>query len=715
MTKYKVGDVAALFSKPKDPTTDSGKKLQSLFQDFYSKKTSVFKHSQNETHMNKDIETNRNDHRVSKKGKKRKFSSLNDSKLSLNENASENNPSKKFKESPKLQKNKFKSNEEKQQIFIKQQDSPQKKFKKSKVKSFQTGYVFSKTEASFKFGKSNEPYVIQKDDSRSNKQNSIKKTKYQHSNNSKLSKEMSLDDTDSSIRKEVEEFMKNNSEKTLKIKDNDFNKNPQKKTFNWKEKHAFKKSKLKTDLSIGDNLEKNIEESSKQNESVKNTENRKSTFLSQQDFPRTKKAHKMNSFGFSKSFSENIISSENDLESSAKSKKMKSNKNIFKQNLTSKVSNWQERALTKSPDLKSEKVFSKIPNDNSPSKYNLEITNTKDKQVDGFSRKLKKKKSQKKSFNKDDSEKSEELLNSNVSVLNAGNDLVNNDTESNKLKFNNNSKNKNSQIKIYEQTAPDFIKLSSPKKDDEEVLARTLFVGNLPAISNRKALKNLFSTFGEIEFIRYKGLETDKARIFSEKTNKLLSARYAADSVPGFIVFKDKQSAVQALSLSGSLFKGHHITVDFAVSPGTKKLYDEKRSIFIGNLPFDIKDETIWNTFMECGRIEAVRAVRDHATGIGKGFGYVLFSTVQAKENALGLNNLQMDGRTIRIKAVDANKKTQKSNQFSSNRDTFKSRAIRFKKRNTSSSRKTIKKLMNKEKTLHKKKKIASILQKSMK
>lgn len=46
MTKYKVGDVAALFSKPKSPTTSGGKKLQSLFEDYYSKKSKPSIHTQ---------------------------------------------------------------------------------------------------------------------------------------------------------------------------------------------------------------------------------------------------------------------------------------------------------------------------------------------------------------------------------------------------------------------------------------------------------------------------------------------------------------------------------------------------------------------------------------------------------------------------------------------------------------------------------------------
>ena len=40
----------------------------------------------------------------------------------------------------------------------------------------------------------------------------------------------------------------------------------------------------------------------------------------------------------------------------------------------------------------------------------------------------------------------------------------------------------------------------------------------------------------------------------------------------------------------------------------------------------DVKDENIWNAFNHCGRIEGVRVVRDRQTGLGKGFGYVLFS-----------------------------------------------------------------------------------------
>lgn len=48
MPKYKVGDVAALFPKPSAPKSDTGKKIQSMFDDFYknSKKFNKPNHTQ---------------------------------------------------------------------------------------------------------------------------------------------------------------------------------------------------------------------------------------------------------------------------------------------------------------------------------------------------------------------------------------------------------------------------------------------------------------------------------------------------------------------------------------------------------------------------------------------------------------------------------------------------------------------------------------------
>ena len=53
--------------------------------------------------------------------------------------------------------------------------------------------------------------------------------------------------------------------------------------------------------------------------------------------------------------------------------------------------------------------------------------------------------------------------------------------------------------------------------------------------------------------------------------------------------------------------------------------------------------------FFQCGAISSVRIVRDAATGIGKGFGYVNFASEDSVEIALTLNGSELDGRKIRV------------------------------------------------------------------
>ena len=54
--------------------------------------------------------------------------------------------------------------------------------------------------------------------------------------------------------------------------------------------------------------------------------------------------------------------------------------------------------------------------------------------------------------------------------------------------------------------------------------------------------------------------------------------------------------------------------------------HDTKRSVFLGNLPFDVGDDVVREHFEQCGTVDNVRIIRDAKTGLGKGFGYLLFA-----------------------------------------------------------------------------------------
>ena len=47
--------------------------------------------------------------------------------------------------------------------------------------------------------------------------------------------------------------------------------------------------------------------------------------------------------------------------------------------------------------------------------------------------------------------------------------------------------------------------------------------------------------------------------------------------------------------------------------------------MFVGQLPFDVEEETLWKHFAVVGQVDAVRLVRDPITNKGKGIGFVAF------------------------------------------------------------------------------------------
>ncbi|GKD34088.1 RNA-binding protein 34, partial [Tanacetum coccineum] len=107
--------------------------------------------------------------------------------------------------------------------------------------------------------------------------------------------------------------------------------------------------------------------------------------------------------------------------------------------------------------------------------------------------------------------------------------------------------------------------------------------------------------------------------------------------VNAYIVFKTEDSAQASLAHNMAVVGGNHIHVDRACPPRKKlkgenaPLYDSKRTVFIGNLPFDVKDEELYQLFSSFNNlkdcIEAIRVVRDPGTSMGKGIAYVLFTT----------------------------------------------------------------------------------------
>ncbi|EMG50848.1 Nucleolar protein 12 [Candida maltosa Xu316] len=196
------------------------------------------------------------------------------------------------------------------------------------------------------------------------------------------------------------------------------------------------------------------------------------------------------------------------------------------------------------------------------------------------------------------------------------------------------------------------------KEAELEKAERTIFVGNVPSeiITSKpmeKSFKKLFKHYGKIESIRYRSISFDEnlpRKVAFAKKN----LHKSRDSVNAYIVFKDKQASKAAKELNATVFEDHHLRVDHVAHPAPK---DNKRTIFVGNLDFEEREETLWKYFNSKldNDVESVRVIRDSKTNMGKGFALVQFKDTLSVNKALLLNDKPLEtnsdkkGRKLRI------------------------------------------------------------------
>ncbi|NXX12460.1 RBM34 protein, partial [Podargus strigoides] len=195
-------------------------------------------------------------------------------------------------------------------------------------------------------------------------------------------------------------------------------------------------------------------------------------------------------------------------------------------------------------------------------------------------------------------------------------------------------------------TGPTVKQGEKKKVDVETVNRRTVFVGNLPVNCTLQELKSLFKEYGKIKSIRFRSL----VQLFKQYSSFSCSRHKvhpSAKFVNAYVVFKEECDAIKALKLNGTeIASGFHIRVDIASKSSS---HDKKRSVFVGNLSYDIRDDALREHFSVCGGVVGVRIVRDRKTTLGKGFGYVLFDNMDAVHLALKLNETVLMGRKIRV------------------------------------------------------------------
>lgn len=195
------------------------------------------------------------------------------------------------------------------------------------------------------------------------------------------------------------------------------------------------------------------------------------------------------------------------------------------------------------------------------------------------------------------------------------------------------------------------------KKFDFERNSRTIFVGNLPSKLDHKAVAKMFKCCGPVEAARIRSIVPEKEKLSQKVAVITKRIHPKVDSVNAYVVFKTNENdecVKKALAMNGKQIDGHHIRVDRAKRPKAKKetMTSRKKSVFVGNLRFDIRDDDLINHFKKVGPVAYVRIVRDRGVGLGKGFGFVVFEDRASVKKALELNETQFKGRSLRVKKV---------------------------------------------------------------
>ncbi|MCJ1311793.1 phosphatidylserine decarboxylase [Agyrium rufum] len=179
----------------------------------------------------------------------------------------------------------------------------------------------------------------------------------------------------------------------------------------------------------------------------------------------------------------------------------------------------------------------------------------------------------------------------------------------------------------------------------------TVYVGNLFFDVTNQALQEEFTRFGTVR----------KVRIVTDARG--LSKGFA------YVEFEDTASAESAIgALNGQNFEGRRLNVQYAARP--TRTYADGRSrggvsapsegggaknppsktIFIGNMSFDMTDQDLNDLFRGVQNVIDVRVAIDRRTGQPRGFAHADFIDVPSAEKAMaGLEGREFYGRRLRV------------------------------------------------------------------
>jgi RNA recognition motif-containing protein len=74
------------------------------------------------------------------------------------------------------------------------------------------------------------------------------------------------------------------------------------------------------------------------------------------------------------------------------------------------------------------------------------------------------------------------------------------------------------------------------------------------------------------------------------------------------------------------------------------------KNIYVGNLPYNMSDESLQDVFNPFGEVTSARVIKDKFTSRSRGFGFVEMANDDEADKAIAeLNGKSIDGRDLKV------------------------------------------------------------------
>ncbi|KAL9100146.1 MAG: hypothetical protein Q9163_004447 [Psora crenata] len=128
----------------------------------------------------------------------------------------------------------------------------------------------------------------------------------------------------------------------------------------------------------------------------------------------------------------------------------------------------------------------------------------------------------------------------------------------------------------------------------------------------------------------------------------------------GYVEFANVESATKAISLYNlQNFEGRRLSVQYSMGRSSASrsfqrnqapMHPPTKTLFIGNMSFDMSDRDLNNLFREVKNVIDVRVAIDRRTGQPRGFAHADFTDIESAERALeDLRGKMVCGRALRV------------------------------------------------------------------